>query len=242
MSETSIESLREAYVADVQKAFGDELVSVVEFGETQTDGFIPGRSVVDTLITVRNKTPEVVKRARPLTRKWLQHRFNIPHIFAAGSPKAALDTFPVEYLNLQNFSQVLWGESTLQGLVCEKPYVKLECSHELKSKSVALYQALIEIEDIKADVEHVCRTALSGFVSTFRGLLFLKDQPLPGPTAKVLEATAASFDVDAATLDKVSKVAHGELDLKAEELEALLCDFCVVVQNLAKKVDEIKVD
>lgn len=234
-----LDTLREAYVEDAEQAFGEQLVSVIEYGETQTDGYVEGRSVIDILIIVREKNPEVVKRARQLARKWMGHRFNVPLIFAADSPRAALDSFPVEYLNLQNFSKLLWGADVLSSLICQPKYVKRECSHELKAKSVALYQALIELEDVKRDVPMVFRSSLASLVAVFRGLLYLKHAPVPAPSLDVLAATAALFGVDAALLERVQRVAFGELDLPESELETLLCDYCVAIQTIAKQVDAI---
>src|SRR6185436_21110039 len=85
----------------------------------------------------------------------------------------SLDTFPIEWLEIQERHLLLEGADVVGNLEVPLTYLRLQCEHELRGKHIQLRQAYLHQHARPADLEKTLSSAASGLATLFRTLLRL---------------------------------------------------------------------
>ncbi|HVP14412.1 MAG TPA: hypothetical protein VMS88_02640 [Terriglobales bacterium] len=235
-----IVALASRWLAPVRAALGSEFVSACLTGSVLTQGFDPKHSHVNLLIVARSldaATLDAVARAMPAQRK---PPLVEPLFLTRRQIEASLDSFPIEWVEIQERHLRLEGEDVFGGLVVPRTYLRLQCEHELRGKHIQLRQSYLLHFGDAAMLARTLRASASGFATLFRTLLRLRGETLPADPTRVIQRVADLYRLDAQRLLSAHLVRYAAARPRADEVHALYGRFLTEVERLVDALNELK--
>ncbi len=228
------------WLEPVRAALGHEFLSAYLTGSVLTQGFDPRHSQVNVLLVARALDPGVLDglaRAIPVTKK--PPHFE-PLFLTRRQIEKSLDTFPIEWLEIQERHLRLEGEDVFEKLEVPRTYLRLQCEHELRGKHIQLRQAFLLSARRPAELEAMLRRTASSFATHFRTLLRLRGEAPPADTAHVIERVADVFGLDAQGLLSAHLVRYAARRYRREEIRSMFRKFLVEIDRLVVGIDEMR--
>ena len=227
------------WLTPVRAAMGHEFLSAYLTGSVLTQGFDPRRSRVNITIVARalaTETLDAVARAmRPRRRP--------PHVeplfLTLAQIQKSLDVFPIEWLEMKERHLLLEGEDVLAPLEVPRTYLRLQCEHELRGKSIQLRQAYVALRSHPADLARTLRASASSFAALFRTLLRLRGETPPGESQRVVERIAELFELDVQGLLSAHLVRYGPRRPGADDVVPLYQRFMGEIDRLIAAIDHL---
>ncbi len=115
---------------------------------------------------------------------------------------ASLDVFPLEFLEIQQVHQCLWGTDHFAGLTFDPLHVRLACERELKSELIQLRQELLVARGRARALHAACVAAAERATRIARGYLHLRGKELPTLAGDLLTAAAGASGVGLPALQR----------------------------------------
>ena len=229
------------WLAAVRGALGAEFLACYLTGSVLTQGFKPKHSRVNLLVVARAYPAELLDalaQALPEARKAPHFE---PLFMTQSQIDKSLDSFPIEWLEIQESHLLLEGQDVLHGLEVPRTYLRLQCEHELRSRTIQLRQAYLANGRHPDRLEPALRASASSFATLFRTLIRLRGESPPGETAHVIERVADLFRLDAEALLGAYLVRYTERRYRGAELATMYRRFLVEVERLVNAIDELRV-
>jgi len=205
-----------------------------------TRGFDPRRSHVNALVVARaldGPRLEALAKALPAQRK-------APHVdplfITRRQIEASLDSFPIEWVEIQERHLRLEGDDVFSGIEVPRTYLRLQCEHELRGKHIQLRQNYLLHRSDSAALARMLRASASGFATLFRTLLRLRGEPLPAEPARVIQRVADLYQLDAQGLLSAHLFRYSTRRYKADEVLVLYHRFLAEVERLIGALEEMR--
>ena len=233
-------ALARKWLTPVRAAVGTEFVAAYLTGSVLTQGFDPRHSHVNLLIVVSSLDGprlDAVARSLPAQRK---PPLVEPLFLTRGQIEGSLDSFPVEWLEIQERHLRLDGDDVFTGLEVPRTYLRLQCEHELRGKHIQLRQTYLLHRADGAVLSRMLRASASGFATLFRTLLRLRGEPLPAEPARVIQRVADLYQLDAQGLLSAHLFRYSTRRYKSEEALALYRRFLTEVERLILALDGLR--
>jgi len=224
---------------DYQDVYGRDLLSIILYGSAASGNYIPKKSDINVLITLTEEGINRLQQSFKTVEKWYKRKVSTPLILTKSYISSSLDSFPIEFLNMQNKYQMVFGEDVLQELVFDKNHLRLQCEKELKGKLLQLRQVFLESGGKKKNLIIIIGRSLTAFISIFRALLYLKDKPVPSELRSIISLVSQEFGVDEQTFVTLLEVKEGTGKLSSENLSSLFENYIREVRKLAYAVDQL---
>lgn len=232
-----LNGLLTGFVEDLRNRMGEGLLSITVYGSAARGDYVDGASDINVLVVARELPAPALKAAGQTVRHW-RERMPISPIFATEDYLArSADVFPLEFLEMRDAHQTLYGPDPLAGLPVQLHFLRHQVEAELKGKLMRLRTAYASVADQQVAVRDLLRESLSSFRVLFQGALRLTGEAPPIHNADVMRAVAAKFDLDSAALDDVLAVHDRRGRADVLELDALFGRYLAVVERLAHIVD-----
>jgi len=234
------EELFNRFTKDIESLFGKEVVSVILFGSAATDEYIPKKSDINFLVVLTQKGIDKIKRVQKLVSRWEKRRVSLPLFMTEAYIEASLDSFPIEFLNMQSGYRVLFGEDVLGGLQFKKEDLRLQCEREMKSDLLQLRQGFIQTGGKAKALRLLIGESIVAFTSIFRALLYLRGEEVPKLKQEVLLATCREFGVDEGLFSVLLSVRGYETKLSREQLESNVQRYISEIEKLSGAIDRME--
>jgi len=136
------------FSSELNKIYKDSLISVILYGSASSGEYVPHRSDVNVLVVLTDSGVTNIAKARNTINK---KRFSdIKPIFVTERYiQSSLDTFPIEFLDMEENHAVISGKDVLSGIKIDTRNLRFQCEQELKSKILLLKTAYIRAGDEK---------------------------------------------------------------------------------------------
>ncbi|KPJ58765.1 MAG: hypothetical protein AMJ42_02680 [Deltaproteobacteria bacterium DG_8] len=180
-----------------------------------------------------------MKKAFKTVGKWYKRKVSTPLFLTKSYVATSLDSFPIEFLNMQKSYQLVFGEDILKELPFNKNHLRLQCERELKGKLLQLRQVYLESRGKTKNLKLIIENSLTAFISIFQALLYLKDKDIPAERRKVISLISQEMGVDEQIFLNLLKVKEGTVKLSAEALNVLFEDYIKEVRRLSYSVDQL---
>ncbi|HEY5311985.1 MAG TPA: hypothetical protein VIK18_05675, partial [Pirellulales bacterium] len=173
-----------AYAARVCQVAGQRALNLSLLGAAAAGTLVPGRHLAHNALVLEAIELDLL---RQLARELPQFQgIAPPLVFTPAYIRDSIDTFPLEFLEIQQQHVTVFGDDCFQPLVFEAKFVRLQCERELKSMVLALRQAVLSSAgDQRLLGQHP--HAADGLLRVLRGLLWLKDLRDPLPVTRVVD-------------------------------------------------------
>lgn len=222
---------------DVRSIFGSELVSIIIYGSAVTEDFVPKKSDVNTLVVLSESGILNLQPVQKHIRKWRKQRLASPLFLTESYITASLDSFPIEFLNMQAAYSVVQGKDVLAGLSIDQKDLRLQCERELKGKLLQLRQGFIQTGGNKQFMKSLIAESIVAFVAIFGALLKLKNKDIPCSKKDVIDQTCQQFGLDAHLFSTLFEIRTGAVKLSRDELEEKLKAYINAIRSLSRHVD-----
>jgi hypothetical protein len=164
------------FVRLIQELFGESAKALTVFGGVLTDAFHVDRDTARSVLVVERVELPLLRRLADQGAKLGKAGVAAPLIMTPHHIQTSLDTFPLEFLEIQAQHVTLFGPDYFNDIAFEKPHVRLQCERELKRTLIGLRQALLASAGRERLVPGIGIDAAETLVRTLRGLLWLKDR------------------------------------------------------------------
>lgn len=233
----SVKVFREKLRAEL----GDNLESITIVGSSLTDDFRPGLSDINTVLVLKERTPDSLKVIAGMAKQMSRKRPAVPLLMTAEYIERSRDVFGIEFLDFQLTHKTIFGEDPFASLKFDKKEVRLQCERELKATLIRLRQGYIAAAGRKALVRDILISAAKGLTPLLRGMFFLKDDERPVRTAATLAQAAKEFEVNMGAAATAGKWQYDNKRPSEAELEDAFESMYETVDKLASIVDELEV-
>jgi hypothetical protein len=229
------------WLAPLRVALGPDFSAAYLTGSVLSHGFDVRHSHVNILVVARVLDAAALEAlARVIPRGSKPASFD-PLFVTESQIRQSLDTFPIEWQEIQERHLLIDGADVFAGLEVPRAELRRQCEHELRSKHLRLRQAFL-LQHERADrLTAALRLSASGIAAVLRTLLRLQGEVPPAHTGRVIERVAELFKLDAQVLLAPHTLRYGMRRPKREEIQALYRKFLVELDRLIAAVDGLNV-
>jgi len=225
--------------SDYSALFGDDLLAIVLYGSGARGEYVPKKSDLNFLIILSDDGIERLGDGIDVVAKWQKRSIPVPLFLTRGYIESSLDTFPLEFFNIQSAYQVIYGEDILRDLVVTKDDLRLQCERELKAKLLLLRESFLQAHGKARQLQELISQSLPAFISIFKALLYLEEGGIPESHEALIPATAENFGLDADLLQTLWKIKRGEKKPGKQEIKKIVLSYISEIKALSKKVDQM---
>lgn len=201
--------LLEEYRAEVERIFGEELVSLTLYGSHAADEAQAQAGEISVLIVIRALRKEALSAFRAIAHRYARRGIPTPPIFTEAFFKDSSDVFPLEFLGMSSRRRVLSGKDVVAELAITTHNLRHQVEFELKGKLLALRRMYMVAFGNK-ELLGLLRDTAGSVVSVARGLLLLADREAPQGKAEILDAIERRFGVTLPAIREAVAARRGE--------------------------------
>jgi hypothetical protein len=172
------ESVLEEYRKDVERIFGQDLVSLTVYGSRAQEEPAPGAEAA-VLLVVRELSKTALEGYHDIAHRYARRGIPAPPILTEAFLRESADVFPLEYLGIAEKRRVLAGRDVVADLPITTRNLRHQVEFELKGKLLAMRRMYMQTFGRKELVRLLLAT-VGPLVSVARGLLLLADRPAGG--------------------------------------------------------------
>jgi hypothetical protein len=235
-----------AFASEVRGIHGDAVVAVTLTGEAASAGYRPRKTPLTTVVVLEKVDADALRRTRPRLRAWRRRRIPTPLMMDPLYIQSALDVFPLEFLEIGDHHQSLWGSSDpFENLAVDLSHLRLQVEEQLRGKMLHLWEAYLEAGASRRALRRLLLETMPGFAMILRGLLRLHQGEADGAEARpdaceaLLAAVERAFGVALPTFHRLETVRQGQASLASGELEACFDGYLGEVRTLVRTTDAL---
>lgn len=219
---------------DFQTCYGSQLISVILYGSAAGSEFHEKTSDINLLLVLDHYTLAPLEKSIDLQEKWMKSRFARPLFMDKEYINSSIDTFPIEFLNMQNCYQVLFGEDVLKDLKIEPKNILHQAERELKGKRLHLMQGWCEANNNSKKIQQLVGLSLRDFTPCFKALLGLQPGPVPQKRLNILQSIEKTYQLKNSPL---SQIAEAYIQEDSKKLSHYFPAYSDAIYQLTKAID-----
>ncbi len=235
----SPDQIFDTFTQDVQRIFGKDLVSIVLFGSGARGQYVPKKSDINFMVVLTQAGIERLNEALEIVDKWRKVNVAVPLYLTGKYIETALDTFPIEFLDMKHFHKLVYGEDLLANIEIDKDDLRQQIERELRGKLIQLRGSFLSTGNNREALHDMLSASVTTFVSIFEGLLHLKDAPLPNAKGQVLVKTAELFGLDPAPFASLMNIKAEEWRGSKVQLQDVAMAYIGEIKKLVEIVDKM---
>jgi hypothetical protein len=224
---------------DYLKVFANELISLILYGSAAGGSYIRGKSDINLLVVLTpagmNKFTDVLDPVK----SWKKRHVAVPLIMTRDFIESALDSYPIEFLNMKNSHILIYGENILSELKFNPADLRLQIERELRGKLILLRQGYLEAEGKARQIRQLIANSLTAFISIFNALLYFKQGKAPQGRRDTIKEAGKLFTIDEAVFILCADIKEGRDKLSSEEVVDVFRKYLREVDNICNIVDHL---
>lgn len=239
-----IQKIAEPFFLDILSHHKDDIVSLYIIGSAVTPDFHTVHSDINTLIVVKDvQIPfPFIDFLATLGKRYGKRRMRTPFIMTCHYINRSLEVFPLEFLEMKQIHQLVYGENVLKDIKIEKADVRVQCERELKGKIEHICQGYIKSMGNRTVLTNLLINSISGYFPIYRGILFLYDKKIPRERRDVIYALQECCNVNLDIFIKLLELRTKNVYPSRETLKEIFQDIYRVLDAITKKVDEYEIN
>jgi len=224
---------------DMKSIYETDLISIILYGSAARGDYVRGKSDINFLVILTEAGIKSIDRTFDLLKKWRKRAVATPLFLTPEYIKGSLDSFPLEFWDMQKFHQIVYGEDLLRGLEIRRSDLRLQCEREVKGKLLHLRQNFLNSERRAERLHMLLVHSVPSFLTIFNALLFLKNETTQNSRRDIFLQTAKVFDLNREVFEKIVRLRYEKLKLKRDELLTLTRAFIEEIRKLSQRVDQL---
>jgi len=225
---------------ELEKVYGNGLKSVVLYGSAAGGERSKKFSDFNIFCVLDEPSPAKLALSNKLVKKWVKKGNPAPHFFDPKHIETSLDVFPMEFLDIQDQHQVLFGNDPLDGITVDPKNLRHECESELKGKLLHLRAFYAESYDRPKLIAEMMVRSFPTFLAAFRGTLRILGKKPPKNSKAVVELIAGTIDINPQIFLDVIGIRSGESLLpRGDDALAMFERYLVEITTVTTFVDQL---
>lgn len=199
------------FVTELVRALGENIVSIVQFGEAVRGAYDEKRPQLEVLVILGDASPTALRPVGRHIAAWVKAGHPPPLVFAEREWRQSSDVFPIEIEEMREAHRVLRGGDPFEGVATTTADLRQELEREIRGKVLQLRAEFAAAEaDGRALGELLIASAKTFFI-LFRAVLRVAGSTPPSETAALVRATAETAGVDPVVFNwVVTKLTGGQ--------------------------------
>lgn len=230
-----MEAARSAVEA-AREAAGERLLSAALYGSAARGEFDSAHSDVNVVFVFSALGAAELEALRRAHRSWARRRVTRPLLLAKKSLDDSQDTFPLEYLLLREWHQLLHGPDLYAGLTIDRACLRSAVERLLRAQELGLAVSWVALAGTPGGARHWAAQASRAIGASASGLLHLVGEPIPARRADLAERCAARFGVDR---DALTALLTRDPDRPRIEASRLLESARLLVERLLAEAERL---
>ena len=152
--------------------------------------------------------------------------------------RGSLDTFPVEFLDMQSNYRVLHGEDVLAELEISREHLRLQCERKLKVAALKLRREYVNSSGNPKALCYLADESMKTLLPVFKGLLVLGGRSIPNTKNDLISAIEDECNFGSSAL---SDVFHSDNKGFRKNFDDLFERFVAIIGKLIAIVDQIAI-
>lgn len=178
----------------LQAAWGVHLKSVIRYGTAATEDHSASPADQFILIVLDEvKAPLLTLAADPI-RQWVKKGHPMPFIFDELTFAQSTDIFPIDYLNMLDHHEILWGTDVLKDIQIDRRHLRLQCEAEMRGKLIHLKSEFVLNCHKPKKLLDLMLYTLNDFDRVMTGILHLLKQKPEGGRRQIVTQLAKYAD------------------------------------------------
>lgn len=229
------------FTEEMQKVFGEDLQSIILYGSGARGDYRPGKSDINFLIVLSDAGIDAFSKAMDPLKGWRKRMVATPLFMTKAFICTSIDSYPVEFLDMQKSYIVVYGDDVLKDLSFDPAALRLQCERELCGKLLLLRTSYLETGGRADRIRDLIQTSLTAFLSVFQALLHLHGSALHGRRRDIIGAMAETYRLDSDVFLKCLDVKEKKESLPSEEIKALFENYVREIKRLWEIVDRMEI-
>jgi hypothetical protein len=225
-------------VAQLLKAYGDELTAVVLYGSAAAGEHIARRSDYNVLVIVRSLGVEQLRAASAVARAWNAAGNPAPLTMTEAEWRRSADIFPMEYADILERHRVLHGTPPFDGVAVSPKHLRLELEQQAMGKLLHLRQGVLASGGDSKLLLELLEASLSTFMVIFRAAARLHGESPSTDYEALSEATARRVGFDAAPFVRVARHVRGTSKLTMGDVPGTVAGYVTGAEQLVAHLDQ----
>ncbi len=234
----SPEEIFAEFVSDVKAVFAGDLLSISLYGSGAKGDYVRKKSDINFLIVLTEDGILNLAKCFGLVKKWGKRNVAVPLFMSKEYLQSSLDSFPIEFLSMQQNHKLVYGEDVLKDLQISKEHLRLEFEEQIKGKLLHLRKEFLATGGDKRRLTRLISVTVPTFASLFTALLTLKGIEPPKEKEAVLYKAAEALGLEQDVFRQIIAVRNNSIKLSATELVALMEEYIAEIRKLAFTVDK----
>ncbi len=226
----------EDFCEGLKKIYGDGLISVTLYGSGASREFLHKVSNLNVLVVLASVGLEDLKKSGGLLKK---SSVISPLYLDQDYIRNSVDIFPIEFLDMRENYQVLYGKDVLKDIVVDTRNLRFQCEQELKSKLLGLRQAYLRAQKDAAALKGILIRAFISVLHLTRNVLRLKGENPPYKKEELLARLAAEFPINGPAWERILAVKQGRQKSSAKDTLELFGTFTGDLEKIVGIVDKM---
>ena len=185
--------LLDEYRKEVERIFGEDLVSLLLYGSQASDDPAPGKEI-SLLVVVRTLREEALENFRRIAPRYARRGIPAPPLVTETFIHGSADVFPLEYLGLAERRKVLSGTDVVADLAISAENLRHQVEFELKGKLLSLRRMYLATSG-EPEISRLILSTVGPIVAVSRGLLLGADPRAPHRKEEILDHIEKRFGV-----------------------------------------------
>jgi predicted nucleotidyltransferase len=189
--------------AGLEKAAGDNLVSLVVYGSAVRGGYEEGVSDLDVIVVLRDTAlPRLLACSEPLLLA--RHRGRVEAmILKPDDIESAADVFPLFYEDVKSRHLLLAGRDLFQGVAISDDHCRLRIEQELREAKIRMRRAAVDAQGSDAALAGALIRKVKQLRGPLHALLRLRGTSCDDTLSAVYGETGKAYGIDTAPLLRV---------------------------------------
>lgn len=213
---------------DLQHIFGERLQAFVAYGDS-------GAAPASSLALVHTISADDLNRCAARASSWHRAGCATPLLLTRDEFAGSLDAFPIEYGEILDTHNVLFGASPFAGLAIRDEDLRRACEVQVKSHLVHLRENYLECGGRPADVSEFVADSAPAFAQLLRRIARLDGVPVT-TSAELVAFASSRIKLDARLVGDVVALAKNR-DGSGVDAMKVFPDYLAAVEALWRFVD-----
>lgn len=226
---------------DFKGIYGGNLISIILYGSGTGGDFVPGKSDLNFLVVLSEESIDYLDMAFETVARWRKRNVTTPLFMTKSYIESSLDSYPLEFLNMQKNYVLVYGEDVLKEISFEACHLRLQCEREIKGKILHLREGFLETEGKHKRINELIKVSITAFISIFNGLLYLKGIEIPRTKEDIIRSVANEITVNGEIFLKCLDIKQGNKDFSSSEIKEIFRTYLMEVRKLWAIVDKMEI-
>jgi len=233
MSETDQNKICEIITEHLVPQMNDQLLQVILYNDKDPHSD-------DILIISRSSDLFIIKKAQICINKLIKKRVPIPFFMTPEFITSSLDSYPLEFLNMQNdYINLYQTDETdyIKPLRFEKQWVRLQIERELKSKYLLISSNYMAVNSSKSALKQLVSGSILSLKPILKGILYLDDLEISPYYEDLIERIEKTGKIELKTLRRAFEIRYDKVNFKQLNTDQFFDNYLQEIVMLYQSIE-----